>query len=89
MENHALAKLICTACGREHPFETIDPRCRDCGEPLEVRLAGLSHARIRTGRRDMFSRYADFLPFSRGGSSGEPGGGGHPFDPLAGPAGSL
>lgn len=85
MENDALAKLVCTACGREHPFETIDPRCRDCGEPLEVRLAGLGHARIRTGRRDMFSRYADFLPFARGGPRVSLGEGGTPLTPWRDP----
>lgn len=54
-------KLISTLTGIEYPFERIE-EFADNGESLEVKTENIDKARIRKSR-NLFQRYADFIPF--------------------------
>lgn len=55
--------LVSTLSGNEYPFERLEEFAEN-GESLEVKVAGISNARVRKGDH-LLKRYAEFLPFDR------------------------
>jgi threonine synthase len=58
-----MAQLHATISGTAYPFDRIEEYAEN-GEPLEVKIEGLEHAKIRPGRH-IWERFSDFMPFSR------------------------
>ena len=50
--------LECVGCGRDYPMSTVNARCHQCDEPLEVRfnLGSLPHNWFLTERTGFFAR---------------------------------
>ena len=58
--------LECVGCGRDYPMSTVNARCHQCDEPLEVRfnLGSVSQNWFLTQRTGFFARrYAPFYPY--------------------------
>jgi len=58
--------LECVGCGRDYPMRTVNARCGECEEPLEVRFNPGSVPRnwFQTQRSRFFARrYAPFYPY--------------------------
>jgi threonine synthase len=58
--------LECVGCGRDYPTSTVNARCHQCDEPLEVRfdLGSVPHNWFQTQRTGFFSRrYTPFYPY--------------------------
>ena len=58
--------LECVGCGRDYPLSTVNARCHQCDEPLEVRfnLGSVPHNWFLTQRTGFFaSRYTPFYPY--------------------------
>jgi threonine synthase len=56
-----MRRLVSTLSGLEYPFERLE-EFADNGEALEVAIAGVERARPRPGRQ-LWERFAEFLPF--------------------------
>ena len=57
--------LICTGCAKRYEISRLNPRCDDCGEPLEVPLFEQGAIKDKNPlNQTIFDRYADFLPFA-------------------------
>jgi len=58
--------LECVDCGRDYPMRTVNARCRQCDEPLEVRFnpGAVSRDQFQTQRSGFFARrYAPYYPY--------------------------
>ena len=58
--------LECVCCSREYPLSTVNLRCGDCDEPLEVRFnpGAVSLDRFQSRCIGSFARrYAPFYPY--------------------------
>ena len=58
--------LVCVDCGRDYPMSTVNARCRQCDEPLEVRFdAGRLPGNWLAAQHSAFSieRYHHFYPY--------------------------
>jgi len=58
--------LECVGCGRDYPMRTVNARCRQCDEPLEVKfnLGSVSRDWHQTRSSGFFARrYAPFYPY--------------------------
>jgi threonine synthase len=53
--------LVSTISGKEYPFHSLN-EFTETGESLEIKLSGLSGAKVRTGNT-IWERFSDFLPF--------------------------
>lgn len=73
-------KLVSTMSGRDYPFERLEEFSEE-GESLEVGIAGLETAKIRSGAH-LWERFADFMPFARMDSALSLGEGNTPLVPA-------
>ena len=58
--------LECVGCGRDYSLRTVNARCHECDEPLEVRfnLSTVPCDWFRSQRTDFFARrFASFYPY--------------------------
>ena len=58
--------LECVDCGRDYPMSTVNARCHQCDEPLEVRFntGSVPNDWFQTQQKGIFAkRYAPFYPY--------------------------
>jgi len=57
-------ELICSACGKTYPNDSLRLSCTDCGEPLDTPV--IKEGKINKSEipgQSVLERYADFFPF--------------------------
>lgn len=62
-------RFICTGCEKQFPITRVDPRCDNCGEPLELPLVTGAINKHVPWHSCLTERYRDFFPFVKADTS--------------------